>query len=490
MTSVTIDQIVKATGGVAIGFDPVAVTSCRHSAAGCRGNEEADTQLVNIDSRTIDPGQLFWAINGDRFDGHDFVQAARTRGAIGAVVERGRADDSSGPRIEVEDTLEALSRFARWYREQQEALLIGVTGSYGKTTTRSMIHSVLTAAFAGCQSPKNYNNHFGVPLSLLEIKAHHEFAVLEFGASALGEISQHSQLASPEIGVITGIGPAHLDGFGSEENIIQGKGELLEAIPKSGFAVLAADDQRVASMAARCGGRVITIGEQDHHDFSARNISIGRDGLAFSCDGHNYRLQAAGRHFLTAALVAIAIGREIGMEPSDIQAGLEQFKPVSGRCEIRSIGSWTVIDDTYNSNPASMSAACRTLRDWQTTHNKILITGDMLELGSGDIDYHRQLGRQAAESGIQRLIALGSYADVVANAAIEAGMPSHHVAEAEHIEILHTVLECWLEPDDVVLIKGSRGMKMERVISRLESMANESSPTSNTHSNNTSPVLC
>lgn len=483
MTNVTIDQIVKATGGTAIGFDPDQVGRALLSV-------DENTQLINIDSRTVAFGQLFWAINGDRFDGHDFVQAARTRGAIGAVVQRGKADDSAGPRIEVKDTLEALSRFARWHREQQEALLIGVTGSYGKTTTRSMIHSVLSAAFAGCQSPKNFNNHLGVPLSLLEIKAHHEFAVLEFGASSLGEIKRHSQLASPEIGAITGIGPAHLDGFGSEENIIQAKGELLEAIPKSGFAVLAADDQRVASMAARCRGRVITIGEQHHHDLTARSISMDKDGLAFSCDGHNYHLQAAGRHFLTAALISIAIGREIGMQPTDIQAGLEQFKPVSGRCEVRSIGSWTVIDDTYNSNPTSMSAACRTLRDWQTTNNKVLVTGDMLELGSADIDYHRQLGRQAAESGIQRLLALGFYADVVANAAIEAGMPSHHVAEAEHIEILHTVLECWLEPDDVVLVKGSRSMKMERVISRLESISNESSPVSNIRSNSTSPALC
>ncbi len=469
MTSVTIDQIAAAAGGNAIGFD-----------SNQRAFEPTETNpIVSIDSRTIAPGQLFWAINGDNFDGHDFVQTAVDRGADGVVVQRGNGH--TGPRIEVEDTLEALSRFSRWYREQQEALLIGITGSYGKTTTRTMVHSVLSAAFSGCQSPKNFNNHFGVPLSLLQIKAHHDFAVLEFGASAVGEISQLSQLAGPEIGVITGIGPAHLDGFGSEENIVQAKGELLETIPRTGFAVLAADDSRVASMAARCEGRVITTGEQHHHDFTARSINVNRDGIRFSCDGHNYRLRAAARHFLTSALAAIAIGREIGMSPADIQSGLESFTPVSGRCETKQIGSWTVIDDTYNSNPSSMTAACRTLRDWKTDNNRVLVTGDMLELGNGDVAYHRKLGETAAKSGVQRLLALGQYADVVANAAIEAGMPPHQVAEAEHIEILHTVMECWLEPGDVVLVKGSRGMRMERVVQRLESLANEATAITNLH---------
>ncbi|MDA1015916.1 MAG: UDP-N-acetylmuramoyl-tripeptide--D-alanyl-D-alanine ligase [Planctomycetota bacterium] len=461
MDTVSLDQVMAATGGRPKGFSRTSTTADQP------GFRPGDISInhIGMDSRTLAANQLFWAIRGERHDGHHFVLNAKQRGAVASVVQRTVADESFGPRIEVEDTLTALGDFARWYREQLDALIIGVTGSFGKTTTRSMIHATLSAGFHGCQSPQNYNNHIGVPLSLLGVGSNHDFAVLEFGASALGEISELAHIAAPEIGVVTGIGSAHLEGFGNEDNIVLAKGELLEAIPESGFAVLAGDDSRVLKMAKRCRGRVITVGEQAHNQLVATNITCSSAGLDFDCEGYGYHVNAYGRHFVTSALIAIAIGREIGMSAVDIDCGLRSFQPVPGRCEVRTIGRWTVIDDTYNANPSSMTAACEMLSCWQG--DTILISGDMLELGANDIDFHRTHGAAIAKSGIQRLIAFGSYADVVANGALAAGMSPHHIAECVDFGVLTTVLDCWLQPDSVVMVKGSRGMRMERVIEWL-----------------------
>ncbi|MEX0704901.1 MAG: UDP-N-acetylmuramoyl-tripeptide--D-alanyl-D-alanine ligase [Planctomycetales bacterium] len=455
MDGVTLHQVASAVGGEAVGIN----------------RPETIVSGVAIDSRSVRPGELFWALRGDRHDGHDFAPEAIRRGATAAIIEHGRKLDPAIPAVAVPDTLRALSDFAAWYRRQQEALIVGVTGSFGKTTTRAMIHAVLSAGFPGTQSPGNYNNHFGVPLSLLEVERRHDFAVLEFGASSLGEIETLSRIAAPEVGVVTGIAPAHLEGFGGIERIIQAKGELLESLPAGGFAVLPGDGPIVRNMAPRATCPVLFVGERDHNDLRATDVVLGNGRIAFTADGHRYELHATGRHHLQAASIALAIGREVGMRPADMERGLEIFRSVPGRCVTERIGAWTVIDDTYNANPASMRAACETLRDWRTDGNKLLVAGDMLELGHEAIDRHRELGRTAAECGIDRIAVHGGHSGEVVRGCLEAGLPADCLADCKDIDVLLAVLDCWLEANDVLLVKGSRGMKMERVIDWLRKQA-------------------
>lgn len=455
MQSFSLNELLTATGGRAIGFEQDAV----------------EFSAVGIDSRSIQAGELFWAVQGTQHDGHDFLGDAFNRGAAACVVESEKVIAVAGPVVVVENTLDALGDFAHWYRSQQEAVVIGVTGSVGKTTTREMIHATLGAAFDVTQSPENFNNHFGLPLSILEIEPGHDFAVLELGASQAGEIRSLAGIAAPEIGVITGIGSAHLEGFGSEEGVLAAKGELLESLPKTGFAVLSGDDPRLRKLAQRAECRVLFVGENPQNDLQATDVELTEDRIRFRVDGDHFQITALGRHHLTAALSAVAIGRELGMSAAAIAEGLKSFQPVSGRCRAEQIGSWTIIDDSYNSNPTSMQAACDVLANWKGATHKILVTGDMLELGDRSVEFHRELGETVAAAGIDRLAAHGNYAADVVQGARDAGMDGFRLAECEHYESLPAVLDCWLEPGSVVLVKGSRSMRMERVVEWLRRRA-------------------
>lgn len=454
-------------------------------------NDEANTFCrVEIDSRLVTPGCLFWALRGEHHDGHDFLAEARSHGAAAAVISRsrltqaqeawriGNSDNANAPLIVVEDTLTALADFARWYRSQQDGLVIGVTGSFGKTTTREMIHAVLSGSRNGVRSLKNFNNHIGLPLSLLELDQGHEFAVLEMGASAVGEIAALAEIANPKIGVITGIGLAHVAGFGSPEGIVRGKGELLEALPNSGFAVLPGDDPVTRAMASRTSSPVIFVGESEESHIEARNVRMSNQSLTFEVDHFEYSVPVTGRHFLRASLTALAIARELGLSPTEIAAGFQNFQSVSGRCQVHRIGPWTLIDDSYNANPSSMRAACETLRDWQGANKKLLIVGDMLELGEHAEQSHYELGQIAAAAHVDGLLAFGQFAEHVIRGAHDGGMHHNRAAVCEDFEILLTILNCTLAPNDIVLIKGSRGMRMERVRDWMREKANELSSVS------------
>lgn len=442
------------------------------------GIADAGAARVMTDSRKVQPGDLFWALHGSQQDGHSFVDEALQQGAIAAVVSREWARQQTtdsvparGPWIAVADTLQALQTAAAWKRQVSEALMIGVTGSVGKTTTRHLIHTVLSSRFRGVESPENFNNHVGVPLSLLQLEPRHEFAVLEAGASRCGEISRLAKLIQPEIGVITAIAPAHLEEFESIENICRAKGELLEALPRSGFAVVNGDDQNARKLAQRASCRVILVGERVTNDVVARGIEV-RDGLiSFQCGDTEFELPAVGRHHLNSALIAIAIAREIGLDEEEIFAGMRSFLPVHGRCEPLAIGDWTVIDDTYNANPGSMQAACRTLRDWQQANQRVLVAGDMLALGERTEEFHKQLGATAKVCGVDRLLAVGSQAALVARTARDTGMDAGCLGACRDFDTALMLLDCWLQPGDVVLVKGSRGMRMERVIDALRQLA-------------------
>ena len=317
----------------------------------------AGFERIETDSRKVRRGDVFWALDGPQHDGHTYIQDARSRGAALCVGENNLIP-SGVPAVAVENSLQALWDFSAWHRRRQDALLIGVTGSVGKTTTRNMLHAALAARFRGIQSPGNYNNHCGVPLSLLAMRPEHEFAVIEFGASQIGEIARLAELAQPEIGVLTAIGPAHLDEFGTIDRICDAKSELLQALPASGFAVINGDDERVRALASRAVCRVLRAGSRVNNDVVARGIEVDGDCLRFQVDRSKFLVHAAGRHFLTSALLAVGVAREIGMHDSEIAAGLQTFRPVAGRCQ-RPRASDPGPSSTIRTTPIRLRLSCR-----------------------------------------------------------------------------------------------------------------------------------
>ena len=428
---------------------------------------------ISIDSRTLLPGDVFWCLTGERHDGHDFIPQALERGAAFCVASSSHSATHHGPLVLVHDTHQALMDLARWYRSTLDALVIGVTGSVGKTTTRELIHFALSAEFEGIRSRKNFNNTIGLPLCLLDVGHHHEFVVVEMGAARIGDIAELAKVAIPEVGVITSIGPAHLESFGSVDGVIQGKGELLESLPPTGFAVLPGDDPVIRQMADRAPCPVLFVGEGDDNQLRARNVRVSHDGLQFRVEGFDFLIPVCGRHHLTNALCAIAIAREIGVRYQSVAQGLARFEPIEGRSQIRNFGQWTVIDDTYNASPLSVAAACRMLLDMELPGlgRRIAVLGDMRELGSIAVTEHQKIGSLAAELKIDLVLACGVYADEVARGAEQAGMNRHRIAAAPDLETTKAVLDCWLEPGDVILVKGSRATRMERVVEWLRERA-------------------
>lgn len=428
-------------------------------------------QRVETDSRRVRRGDLFWALRGPTHDGHDHLAEAAERGAVACVAEHGRIESLPLPTIAVSDTRLALVDFAAWYRTQLSTRIIGITGSVGKTTTRHMLYSTLSTHIPGTESPGNFNNQIGVPLSLLGISSQDQFAAIELAATRSGEIADLTRLARPEIGIITHVSPAHLATFGSLEEIARTKGELLDYLPEDGLAVLNGDNEYVRDMACLARCNVILVGTGDSCDLRAEHVRSENGQMRFTVEGHDYAVQAPGTHLITSALATIAVAREFGMSSDEIATGLLEFLPVPGRCRSVPVGEWTLIDDTYNASPASMSAACDVLRQWSGASRRILITGDMLELGDQSRAYHEELGRQAAAAGIDGLISIGQHASDVLGAARQAGMAGGCLAHCAEGEIADLLLDCWLEPGAVVLVKGSRAMQMETIVEQIRDLA-------------------
>lgn len=451
MDLLTLTQLLSATHGDCRGF----------------GGDDRVFTRISTDTRTLRAGDLYWALKGEKFDGHTFAAEAMKKGAAACVVARWAGLSLPGPFIEVEDTLKALGDLAHWYRHQRESLVIGVTGSVGKTSTREMIHAVLSARHAGVQSLSNHNNLVGLPLSLLSLGSEHEFGVFEMGACRIGDIRQLCDIAYPEVGVIPKVGLAHVGTFGGVDQVFQGKGELLEALPPHGFAVVGGDDEKMRAMGERSVCQTIFVGEKPGNTLRATEVEYQPGKLKFLVDRKKYEVPVAARHYLTAALCALAVAREIGMDQSAIAAGFKAFKGQPGRFRPERLGAWTVVDDTYNANPTSMWAACESLADMPTPGKRILVAGDMLELGPNSEKWHRETGACATHTKLDFVLTLGDHASAIADGAVAAGMPHHRIAQCSSLETLQAVLDCWLGPDDIVLVKGSRGAKMERVVDWL-----------------------
>jgi len=430
---------------------------------------------VSIDSRTIKDGELFVAIKGDRFDGHDFVQDALKRGAWGAVVDRSaletRYASLGGLKniLPVEDTLFSLQEMSLMHRKKFSLPVIGVTGSNGKTTTKEMIASIQQQLGPVLKNEGNLNNHIGVPLTLLRLNRTHTSAVIEMGMSGLGEIETLARLAYPDVGVITNIGPAHLEFLGSTDRVAQAKGELLQNMRPDGTAVLNADDKYFSALKSTFSGKTITFGMEHIADVSASNIRQVKDVTDFNLRINDstalVRLHAVGKYNLYNALAAAAAATAVGTSIDAVKYGLEDFSPVAMRSELKQAKGRTVLADYYNANPISMMAALETLMSLKTSAGKtVAVLGDMFELGETSAEAHREIGRAAARFGVDLLIAVGPLAKNMLEGAIDAGMPGLQTFEARSHSEAAALLRQRTKNGDTILIKGSRGMKMENIL--------------------------
>ncbi|HEY0759812.1 MAG TPA: UDP-N-acetylmuramoyl-tripeptide--D-alanyl-D-alanine ligase [Acidisarcina sp.] len=444
-----------------------------------RGSREAESGGVtgySIDSRTLQPGDLFFAVRGERVDGHDFVEAAMERGAWAAVVARGRFATlpelvRAGTLLVVEDDpLAALQRLAAAVRRHWGRRVVGITGSAGKTTTKDAVAAVLARRFKVLKSEGNLNNHFGLPLQLLKLEPEHEVAVIEMGMSAAGEIAALAKIARPDWGVVTNVGNAHAENFPTGiAGVARAKYELIEALPADGVAFLNCDDSYVSQFGRGFRGRVVHFGAGPCADPRVEEIEeAGSAGVKFKVragDRHaEVTLSLLGRHNVANALAALAVGLKAGVSLEECVEALEGLRAADRRGEVLTIRGATVINDCYNSNPEALQSMIGTLVSLRAAR-RILVAGEMLELGRESAELHRACGRSAAERGIDIVAGVRGNAKLIVEGAAQAG------AEARYFETPEEAGE-WLAAElregDAVLLKGSRGVRLERALRVFE----------------------
>jgi UDP-N-acetylmuramoyl-tripeptide--D-alanyl-D-alanine ligase len=424
-----------------------------------------------IDSRHVQQGDVFIALPGTQTHGVEFCAAAVRDGAEVVIVDESAAHACRTPHIRVEDAEMALARLGWQNRQTSDALVIAVTGSVGKTTARRMIAAMLESVHTGIQSPRNFNNHLGVPISLLELQSGDEFAVIEVGSSAPGEVEMLASIARPDFAVVTTVSPAHLDGLNSLKAVQQEKQALVAALSADGVAFLNADDPLVAEMGKSAPGRVVTFGTVESAEVCATAVTMSDDSLSLTVDGDVYTVRACGRHNVTNVLAAIAIGLEVGIAPEQINAGLATYQPEPGRCCPLRIGSWTVIDDTYNASPAAVSAAIRTAEEYTHCRHRVLVLNDMLDLGEQTADLHYGMGAALASSTLDHIAVTGDFAGDVVDGFLACGGALNRISCFASLGLLTAMLDCLLCDDDLVLVKGSRATRMEQVVESLRRLA-------------------
>jgi UDP-N-acetylmuramoyl-tripeptide--D-alanyl-D-alanine ligase len=423
---------------------------------------EADPAVSGVftDSRNVQNGAIFFALKGERFDAADFVDDALRNGAAAAVSTR-PAD--AGPCLVVDDPLAALQRFAAWHRERHPVPMLAITGSAGKTSVKDMTAAVLATRYNVVKTQGNLNNDIGCPLSLLGIDTGTEFAVIEMGANHAGEIAALCELARPTESAITLVAPAHLEGFGSVADVARAKSEIVEGLPPDGTFYMNVDNPWCVRAAEKHPGRTVAVGSKG--DVALRSCVRREDGL-MALEIHpvgTLALPLYARAHAMNVVLAVAVGLEHGI--TAFEEPLREALAQTTRLRLKQVGRIEVIDDSYNANPVSMAAAFEALAG-RPGGMKLAALGDMLEMGPESARYHRELGAVAAEAGVQALFARGSYAEDVVAGAREGGVP---VAEAvQDHEAIGERIRALAHSGDVLLVKGSRGMRMERVIEALE----------------------
>jgi len=424
-------------------------------------------QAYSIDSRTVGTGQLFFAVKGERLDGHDFVGAALEKGASAAVVRKDQLHryPAESRLLAVDDTLTALQTLATAVRKMWAKPLVGITGSAGKTTTKEAIAHVLGTRWRVLKSEGNFNNHFGLPLMLLKLEPEHDVAVIEMGMSHAGEIRALAKIAQPEIGVVTNVAPVHLEFFDSIAGIARAKYELIESLPPGGIAVLNADDEYVSQFGRDFKGKVLTYGTRATADVRAEGVQTrGAEGSEFdvhTASGRAHaRLPLVGEHNVLNALAAVAVGLARGLKLEETVAALATMTPPDKRGQVLQLGNITVINDCYNSNPKALTAMVDALAAMKAGR-RIVVAGEMLELGPGGEEMHRTAGQHIAEKKIDVLVGVRGLAQAMVDSAQQAGAQAEFVATPEDAG-------GWLAREtrdgDVVLLKASRGVKLEKAL--------------------------
>ena len=451
MADLPLEMVLAATGGRLVGEKVSPVL---------RG--------VSTDTRTLEVGSLFVALRGERFDAHDFVGEAFKRGAAAALVSR---EVQAQPLIVVDDTLEALGALAAAHRRTVSPKVISITGSTGKTTTKEMVAGILSQGWKTARTPGNYNNEVGVPLALLELDEGYEAVVVELAMRGAGQIGYLARMAQPQVGVITNIGISHLELLGSKEAIAEAKAELLANLPESGTAVLNGDDEFLGYLSERSPCRVVSFGRGEKADVRADRVAVRGDGtIEFALRGwwgeERIALRAPGRHHAMNAAAAAAAAMAAGAQAEWIAPGLEHFEGAEMRSRIvRAPSGVMVIDDCYNAAPDSMRVALELLADLPG-RDKWAVLGDMKELGPLSPAWHREDGELAGDKGVAGVIALGELGHFIAEGARE-DLPAENVLEAADNAEAAAIVADLLAAGDVVLVKGSRAMKMEEVVERL-----------------------
>ncbi len=432
--------------------------------------EDIAFDAVSTDTRSLQPGDLFVALQGPRFDAHDFLAEARAGGACAALVQRPMPVGL--PQLLVEDTRLALGRLAAAWRARFTGPVVAVTGSNGKTTVKEMVSTILALRGPGLVTRGNYNNDIGMPLTLLRLQPGHRYAVIEMGASKPGDIHYLTHIARPSVAVITNAAPAHLEGLGDIAGVARTKGEIFGGLGSGGTAVINKDDPRNGVWRVMTEGRPrLSFGIRNKADFRATQLEVNSDcGCSFllhtPVGSLPVRLRLAGRHNVMNALAAAAAAFAVGASPEEIRVGLEKMRPVKGRLEFKpGRGALRVIDDTYNANPGSVRAALEVLVAAGGEGQKVLVLGDMGELGNASQALHEQVGRQARMVGVDRIYAVGECARITAGA---FGKGAHHYPDqASLIEALLQDYDGMVGVAVTMLVKGSRSMAMERVVEAL-----------------------
>ncbi len=442
-----------------------------------QGNPETVVSGIAIDSRGVDPGQLFFAFPGSRVDGHRYVGDALGRGAAGAVISRQVPAEPGQPLIMVADPLQALQDLAGYYRRLFPAPVVAVTGSTGKTTTKDLIAGVLATGMRVLKTEGNQNNELGLPLTLMRLTRDYDAVVLEMAMRGRGEIAALCRISQPQVGVITNIGMTHIERLGSEQAIAEAKGELLEALPLNGCAVLNGDDPWQRQLASKCRSEVIFYGLDGEAGpaaaVSAHNIVLhGLQGTEFllrtPLGEAPCRLPLPGRHNIFNALAAAGAGSRFGLQPEQIAHGLATVSLTGMRQEVKQgIGGSTIIDDTYNASPASVKAALRLLADATDRGRAIAVLGDMHELGPETVSGHRAVGEYAAALQIDYLVTVGDLAGEIARAARDAGLPGARIGVFDDNRGAIAFMRDFVKSGDVVLVKGSRAARMEEIVASL-----------------------
>jgi UDP-N-acetylmuramoyl-tripeptide--D-alanyl-D-alanine ligase len=425
-------------------------------------NINVDVSGWSIDSRTISQGDCFFALRGPTHDGHDFVASVFERGAKLAIVDH--EIEAQGPQLRVPDTTAALQSLGREARKRWGGTVVGVTGSAGKTTTKDTIAALLSTTFPTGRNMGNLNNHLGLPLSILRLPDDSKVAVLEMGMNHEGEIRDLANIAGPQIGVVTNVGWAHTENFPDGiAGVARAKGELIQALPPEGTAVLNADDERVRGFAKLREGPAILFGFAEDADVKAEAVSLTPDGARFRTLGVEFESPLAGRHGVSNVLAGIAVAHVMGIAPEKLQDAVRSLKPGAMRGERTMRNGITIINDCYNANPEAMRSMLELLRDTPATR-RIAVLGEMLELGREADALHRNIGRFAAEQGIHAVIGIRGAGRWMVDEAIAAGLSGGAASFFETPEQAGEFLRTFLKSGDAVLFKGSRGVHVERAL--------------------------